>query len=57
MFSVIVLIGTGWSYLKPFLTERDKQIMLVVFVVQVMVNIAVVVVDDESPGSRGEKFV
>lgn len=53
MFSVIVLIGTGWSYLKPFLTERDKQIMLVVFVVQVMVNIAMVVVDDESPGSKG----
>lgn len=22
MFTVIVLIGTGWSYLKPFLTER-----------------------------------
>lgn len=50
MFIVIVLIGTGWSYLKPFLTERDKQVILVVLVVQLMVNIAAVVVDDTSPG-------
>jgi len=53
MFAVIVLIGTGWSYMKPFLTERDKQIMLVVMVVQAMVNIAMVVFDETTPGSVG----
>jgi len=52
MFMVIVLIGTGWSYLKPFLTERDKQIMLAVIVVQAMVNISAVILDEMSPGSR-----
>jgi len=52
MFSVIVLIGTGWSYLKPFLTDRDKQIMLAVLVAQVMINIAAVVVDEETPGAQ-----
>ncbi len=31
-FAVIVLIGTGWSYMKPFLTDRDRQIMLAVMV-------------------------
>jgi len=53
MFGVIVLIGTGWSYLKPFLTERDKSLLLVVLVVQLMVNIAMVVVDEEVPGTAG----
>lgn len=51
MFGVIVLIGTGWSYLKPFLTERDKTILLVTLVVQLMANIAMVVVDDEQRGT------
>jgi len=53
MFAVIVLIGTGWSYLKPFLTDRDKQIMLAVLVVQALVNVAMVVVDEAAPGSAG----
>jgi len=53
MFSVIVLIGTGWSYLKPYLTDRDKQIMLVILVVQFMFNIAALVLEETSPGSAG----
>lgn len=53
MFTVIVLIGTGWSYLKPFLTDRDKQLMLAVLVAQIMINIAMVVVDETTPGSAG----
>ncbi len=53
MFSVIVLIGTGWSYLKPFLTERDKQMMLIILVVQFMFNIAALVLEETSPGAAG----
>jgi hypothetical protein len=51
MFTAIVLIGTGWSYLKPFLTERDKQLILAVLVVQGMVNVAIIAVDESTPGS------
>mmetsp|Transcript_20027 Transcript_20027/g.29991 ORF Transcript_20027/g.29991 Transcript_20027/m.29991 type:complete len:445 (+) Transcript_20027:23-1357(+) len=53
LFTVIVLIGTGWSYLKPYLTEQDKQIMLVVIVVQAMVNVAMVMLDETAPGAIG----
>jgi len=53
MFSVIVLIGTGWSYLKPFLTDRDKQLMLVILVVQFMFNVAALILEDTSPGAVG----
>lgn len=53
MFVVIILIGTGWSYIKPFLTERDKQIVLGMLVAQVLVNVAMVVVDEMAPGQAG----
>jgi len=53
LFSVIILVGTGWSHLKPFLTDRDKQIILVVLVIQVLVNIAGAVVDYTEPGQAG----
>jgi len=53
LFMVIVLIGTGWSYLKPYLTEQDKQIMLVVIVVQALVNVAMVMLDETAPGAIG----
>jgi len=52
MFCVIVLIGTGWSYLKPFLTERDKNLMLAVIVAQIFLNVAMVIVSESAPGSR-----
>jgi hypothetical protein len=53
MFGAIVLIGSGWSYLKPFLTDRDKQLILAVLVMQAMVNVALVAVDESTPGSYG----
>lgn len=53
LFAVIVLIGTGWSYLKPFLTERDKLLMQAVLVIQAMVNVAMAVVDEMAPGAAG----
>ena len=34
-FTVIVLIGTGWSYMKPFLGDREKRILMVVIPLQV----------------------
>ena len=35
MFVVIILIGTGWSLLKPFLNDREKKIFLIVLPLQV----------------------
>jgi hypothetical protein len=38
LFTVIILIGTGWSLVKPFLNDREKQIILIVGVLQVLVD-------------------
>jgi len=30
MFIVIALVGTGWTFIKPFLADKDKKIFLIV---------------------------
>ena len=34
---VIVLVGTGWSYMTPFLKDREKRILMVVIPLQVLI--------------------
>ncbi len=34
-FTVVVLIGTGWSYMKPFLGDKEKRIIMIVVPLQV----------------------
>ncbi|EKX35631.1 hypothetical protein GUITHDRAFT_79631 [Guillardia theta CCMP2712] len=53
LFAVILLIGTGWSIMKPFLADREKRIILIVLPMQVLVNVAMVVVDETPPGTAG----
>ncbi|CAI9090966.1 OLC1v1025866C1 [Oldenlandia corymbosa var. corymbosa] len=49
LFIVIVLIGTGWSFLKPFLQEREKNVLMFVIPLQVLENIASVVISETGP--------
>ena len=51
-FSVVILIAAGWSYMKPFLAEREKQILLLVVPLQVFANVAIVVMDETTPASK-----
>jgi len=51
MFVLIALIGTGFSFLKPFLSEKDKKIFYIVIPLQVLDNIAMVIVEETAPGS------
>ena len=53
LFTVVVLIGTGWSFLKPFLNEREKQVLLIVIPLQVFANIATIILDDNGPALNG----
>ncbi|MCE3051117.1 hypothetical protein HAX54_048933 [Datura stramonium] len=49
LFTVIVLIGTGWSFLKPFLHEREKKVLMFVIPLQVVENIASIVISEGGP--------
>jgi len=52
LFTVILLIGSGWSFVKPFLTEGEKKMILGVLVLQVINNIAIVALTTETEGER-----
>jgi len=52
LFTVILLIGTGWAFLKPFLNDRDKKVFMFVIPLQLFANIALIIVGESSPGSQ-----
>ncbi|CAL9207162.1 unnamed protein product [Musa hybrid cultivar] len=52
LFTVIVLIGTGWSFLKPYLQEREKNVLKIVIPMQVIENIASVVIGETGPTKK-----
>lgn len=53
LFLVIVLIGSGWTLVKPFLASREKNIILAVLCLQILNNIAIIILEETSPGSIG----
>lgn len=52
LFTIIGLIGTGWSFVKPFLSEKDKKIFLLVIPLQILDNIALIIIEESAPGSQ-----
>lgn len=52
LFVLIALIGTGWSFIKPFLSDKDKKIFLVVIPLQILDNIALIIIEETAPGSE-----
>ncbi|MCD7462507.1 hypothetical protein HAX54_048684 [Datura stramonium] len=55
LFTLIVLIGTGWSFLKPYLQEKEKKVLMIVIPLQVVANIAQIVIDENGP--YGDEWV
>ena len=47
-----MLIGTGWSYLKVFLADKEKKILMVVIPLQVMAEVAIIILDEDTPAAR-----
>jgi len=52
LFIVILLIGSGWSFLKPFLNMKEKRLIFFVLILQIIDNIAVVILANETEGER-----
>lgn len=52
LFAVILLIGTGWSLLKPHLSSRDKSVISVVLALQVLSNTAMIALEESAVGTR-----
>ncbi|XP_076953717.1 protein CANDIDATE G-PROTEIN COUPLED RECEPTOR 7-like [Bidens hawaiensis] len=52
LFTVIILIGAGRSYLKPFLQAKEKIVFIIVIPFQVLANVASIVIDETGPFSK-----
>ncbi|KAJ9469262.1 G protein coupled receptor [Diplonema papillatum] len=46
LFTVILLIGSGWAVIKPFVAQRERTILMAVVPLQVLVNVFLVVGDE-----------
>ncbi|EDV28016.1 uncharacterized protein TRIADDRAFT_20602, partial [Trichoplax adhaerens] len=46
----IVLIGTGWAFVKHILSDRDKKLFLMIIPLQVLANIAQIVMESTDEG-------
>lgn len=53
LFTVILLIGSGWSLMKSYLNDQEKRIIWIVLTLQVLDNIAMIVLEESAPGSQG----
>lgn len=52
LFTVILLIGTGWSFVKGVMLNRDKRFIFLVLFLQMLNQLALVVLSQESEGER-----
>lgn len=51
LFITIVLIGTGWAFVKPILSEKDKNLFVIVIPLQVLANIAEIITEESEEGA------
>ncbi|KAL4860143.1 hypothetical protein ACK3TF_000346 [Chlorella vulgaris] len=51
-FLVVILLATGWSYMKPFIALREKRLLMVVVPLQIIANIAIIYVDEFTPAAE-----
>lgn len=52
LFLVILLIGSGWSFFKPFLTKKERRVIYAVFLLQIIDNIAILALTHETMGEK-----
>ncbi|XP_058215705.1 protein CANDIDATE G-PROTEIN COUPLED RECEPTOR 7-like [Rhododendron vialii] len=57
LVTVIMLIGTGWTILKPCLHANDKKILAVGVTIQVIANIAHVYTDETGPSNSNYVYL
>lgn len=53
LFTVILLIGSGWSLTRAALQNKERGLVFLVLVLQVLDNLAMVVLEETAPGSQG----
>uniref|UniRef100_A0A2C9JIT0 GOST seven transmembrane domain-containing protein n=1 Tax=Biomphalaria glabrata TaxID=6526 RepID=A0A2C9JIT0_BIOGL len=50
LFVTVLLIGAGWAFIKHVFTDREKKLFLVVIPLQILMNVAWVIVEESEEG-------
>jgi hypothetical protein len=56
LFITLVLIGTGWAFVKHILSDKDKKIFMIVIPLQVLANVADILTDETEIGELKHNF-
>ncbi|XP_067416518.1 protein GPR108 isoform X2 [Emydura macquarii macquarii] len=51
LFITIVLIGTGWAFVKYILSDKEKKLFVIVIPLQVLANVAYIIIESSEEGS------
>ncbi|KAJ8283573.1 hypothetical protein COCON_G00024230 [Conger conger] len=51
LFITLALIGTGWAFVKYILSDKEKKIFMIVIPLQVLANVAYVIIESTEEGS------
>lgn len=52
LFVVLVLIGTGWTFIKHVLVPREKRLFMAIIPLQVLANVAGIILEESEEGTR-----
>ncbi|XP_015176179.1 PREDICTED: protein GPR107 isoform X2 [Polistes dominula] len=50
LFITIVLVGTGWTFIKHILADKDKKLFMIVIPLQVLANVAEIIIEEGEEG-------
>lgn len=52
LFITLILIGTGWTFIKHVLAPRDKRLFMAIIPLQVLANMAEIILEESEEGAR-----
>ncbi|XP_050590843.1 protein GPR107 isoform X2 [Bombus affinis] len=50
LFITIVLIGTGWTFIKHILADKEKKLFMIAIPLQVLANVAEIIIEESEEG-------